>query len=103
MIDASLKLEGEDSASISKGFGAAIGGIGTERFKIEEIATKNQIPILALVVKQSIHEAITLMTKDIADSAKIVKDELYEMIRENTSSGQSVLVIGVGNTIGVSQ
>ena len=25
------------------------------------------------------------------------------MIRENTSSGQSVLVIGVGNTIGVSQ
>ena len=121
MIDASLKLEGEDSASIArgkvgvssrslgqlekdkKGFGAAIGGIGTERFKIEEIATNNQIPILALVVKQSIHEAITLMTKEIADSAKTVKDELYEMIRENTSSGQSVLVIGVGNTIGVSQ
>ena len=103
MIDASLKLEGEDSASIAKGFGAAIGGIGTERFKIEEIATNNKIPILALVVKQSIHEAITLMTKDIADSAKTVKDELHEMIRENTSSGQSVLVIGVGNTIGVSQ
>ena len=103
MIDASLKLEGEDSASIAKGFGAAIGGIGTERFKIEEIATKNKIPILALVVKQSIHEAITLMTEEIADSAKTVKDELYQMIRENTTSGQSVLVIGVGNTIGVSQ
>ena len=43
------------------------------------------------------------MTKDIADSGKTVKDELHEMIRENTSSGQSVLVIGVGNTIGVSQ
>ena len=36
-------------------------------------------------------------------AAKTVKDELHEMIRENTSSGQSVLVIGVGNTIGVSQ
>ena len=103
MIDASLKLEGEDSASIAKGFGAAIGGIGTERFKIEEIATNNKIPILALVVKQSIHEAITLMTKEIADSAQTVKDELYEMIRENTTTKQSVLVIGVGNTIGVSQ
>ena len=103
MIDASLKLEGEDSASIAKGFGAAIGGIGTERFKIEEIATKNKIPILALVVKQSIHEAITLMTEEISDSAKSVKDELYQMIRENTTSGQSILVIGVGNTIGVSQ
>ena len=103
MIDASLKLEGEDSASIAKGFGAAIGGIGTERFKIEEIATKNKIPILALVVKQSIHEAITLMTEEISDSAKSVKDELYQMIRENTTSGQSILIIGVGNTIGVSQ
>ena len=43
------------------------------------------------------------MTEEIADSAKTVKDELYQMIRENTTSGQSVLVIGVGNTIGVSQ
>jgi hypothetical protein len=103
MIDASLKLEGEDSASIAKGFGAAIGGIGTERFKIEEISTKNGIPILALVVKQSLYEAITLMTKDIADKANDVKDELYQMIRENTTSGQTILVIGVGNTIGVSQ
>ena len=103
MIDASLKLEGEDSASIAKGFGAAIGGIGTERFKIEEISTKNGIPILALVVKQSLYEAITLMTKDIADKANDVKEELYKMIRENTTSGQTILVIGVGNTIGVSQ
>jgi len=103
MIDASLKLEGEDSASIAKGFGAAIGGIGTERFKIEEIATKNQIPILALVVKQSIHEAITLMTDAIANKADSVKEELLQMIRDNSTSGQTVLLIGVGNTIGVSQ
>ncbi|MDC0159394.1 DUF1512 domain-containing protein [Candidatus Nitrosopelagicus sp.] len=103
MIDAALKLEGEDSASIAKGFGAAIGGIGTERFKIEEIATKNEIPVLALVVKQSIYEAITLMTDDIAHQAETVKEELLQMIRENTASGQTILVIGVGNTIGVAQ
>ena len=103
MIDASLKLEGEDSASIAKGFGAAIGGIGTERFKIEEIATQNEIPILALVVKQSIYEAITLMTDDIANQTETVKEELFQMIRDNTASGQTILVIGVGNTIGVSQ
>jgi len=103
MIDAALKLEGENSASIAKGFGAAIGGIGTERFKIEEIATKNEIPILALVVKQSIYEAITLMTDDIAHQADTVKEELLQMIRDNTVSGQTILVIGVGNTIGVAQ
>ena len=43
------------------------------------------------------------MTQDIADKADSVRDELYQMIKENTSSGQTILVIGVGNTIGVSQ
>jgi len=103
MVDAALKMEGEDSAITAQGFGAAIGGIGTERFQIEEIATKNNIPILAIVIKQSIKEAITLMTKDIANQAEIVRSQVYEMIHDNTKPGQSVLLIGVGNTIGVAQ
>ena len=103
MIDAALKLEGENSASIAKGFGAAIGGIGTERFKIEEVATKNNIPILAIVIKQTIKEAITLMSEDIAKQAKPVKTQIHEMIEENSKSGQTVMIIGVGNTLGISQ
>jgi len=103
MIDAALKLEGEDSATIAKGFGAAIGGIGTEKFKIEEVATKNEIPILAIVIKQTIKEAITLMSEDIAKQAKIVREQIHDMIQENTKPGQTVMVVGVGNTLGVSQ
>ena len=103
MIDAALKLEGEDSASTARGFGAAIGGIGTERFQIEEIATKNNIPIFAIVIKQSVKEAITLMTKDIANQAENVHSQIEEMIQENTTAGQTVLLIGVGNTMGVPQ
>ncbi len=103
MIDAALKLEGEDSGAVAQGFGAAIGGIGTERFQIEEIATKNEIPVFAIVIKQSIQEAINLMTKEIADKAEEVRSQIYEMIKENISPGKTVLVIGVGNTIGVSQ
>ena len=67
------------------------------------IRDRNNIPILALVVKQSIYEAITLMTDDIANQSESVKEELFQMIRENTKPGQSILVIGVGNTIGVTQ
>ncbi|MFQ5440996.1 MAG: DUF1512 domain-containing protein [Nitrosopumilaceae archaeon] len=103
MVDAALKMEGEDSAITAQGFGAAIGGIGTERFQIEEVATKNNIPIFAIVIKQSIKEAITLMTKDIANQADNVRAQVFEMIRENTKPGDSVLLIGVGNTIGVPQ
>ena len=103
MVDAALKMEGEDSATTAQGFGAAIGGIGTERFQIEEIATKHNIPIFAIVIKQSVKEAITLMTKDIANQANIVHSQIEEMIKENTKPGQTILLIGVGNTIGVSQ
>jgi len=103
MIDAALKLEGEDSGSVAQGFGAAIGGIGIDRFKIEAIATKYDIPIFAIVVRQSVKEAITLMTKEISDQAENVKSQVYEMITDNSNPNQTVLVIGVGNTLGVAQ
>ena len=103
MVDAALKMEGEDSASIARGFGAAIGGIGTEKFQIEQIATQNEIPVFSIVVKQSVKEAITLMTKEIADQADNVRSQVYEMILENTVEGQSVVIVGVGNTAGVPQ
>ena len=103
MVDAALKMEGEDSASVAQGFGAAIGGIGTERFQIEAVATANNISIFSIVIKQSVKEAITLMTKDIADTAEIVRLQVNEMIVENTKPGQSVVIIGVGNTSGVPQ
>ena len=103
MIDAALKLEGEDSGTVSQGFGAAIGGIGTDRFKIEELATKFDIPIFSIVVKQSVKEAITLMKKEIANQTENIKSQVHEMITDNAINGQTVLVIGVGNTLGVSQ
>jgi len=103
MIDAALKLEGEETGSTAQGFGAAIGGIGTDRFKIEEVAAKHDIPIFAIVVRQSVNDAITLMKKEISDQTENVRDQVYEMITDNSNPNQTVLVIGVGNTLGVAQ
>jgi len=103
MIDAALKLEGEDTGDVAQGFGAAIGGIGTDRFKIEEIATKHDIPVFAIVVRQSVKDAITLMKKEISDQTENVRIQVYEMITDNSNPNQTVLVIGVGNTLGVAQ
>jgi hypothetical protein len=103
MVDAGLKLEGETSGTVAQGFGAAIGGIGTDRFQIEETATRHNIPVYAIVIKQSIKEAITLMTKEIAEKSDEVESQIHSMIQENTKAGQSVLIVGVGNTLGVPQ
>jgi hypothetical protein len=103
MVDAALKLEGEKTGEIAEGVGAAIGGIGVEKYQIEEVATRFSIPVYAIVVKQSIQDAITIMRKEIAESFDKVTDEVYSTIQDKTEEGQSVLVIGVGNTIGVAQ
>ena len=103
MIDAALKLEGEDTGDVAQGVGAAIGGIGTDRFKIEEVATKYNIPVFAIVVRQSVKDAITLMKKEISDQTENVRNQVYEMITDNSNPNETVLVIGVGNTLGVAQ
>jgi len=103
MIDAALKLEGEDTGSIAQGFGAAIGGIGIDRFKIEAVATKHDIPIFAIVVRQSVKDAITLMKKEISDQTENIRKQVYEMITDNSNPNQTVLIIGVGNTLGIAQ
>jgi len=101
MVDAALKLEGEKTGEVSEGIGAAIGGIGTERFKIEEEATKFGIPVYAIVVKQSIQEAVTTMKKEIAESAETVLERMKRLIVECTKEGELVIIAGIGNTAGI--
>ena len=101
MVDAALKLEGEKTGEISEGIGAAIGGIGTERFKIEEEATKFGIPVYAIVVKQSIQEAVTTMKKEISEAADQVIEHIKALILDRTKDGDLVLVAGIGNTAGI--
>jgi hypothetical protein len=103
MVDAALKFEGEKTGEVTEGIGAAIGGVGTERFKIEAEATKYKIPVYAVIVKQSIQEAITPMKKEIADAANGVIQRIKALIQENTKEGDLVIVAGIGNTVGIAQ
>jgi hypothetical protein len=103
MIDAALKLEGERTGDIAEGIGAAIGGIGVEKYQIEDVATKLDIPVYAVIVKQSVQDAITVMRKEIADASEKVANTVYSVIEDRSTEGQTVMVIGVGNTMGVAQ
>ena len=103
MIDAALKLEGEKTGDIAEGIGSAIGGIGVEKYQIEEIATKFNIPVYAIIVKESVQDAITVMRKEIYDSFDKLIDTIYAIIEDKTTETQSVLIVGVGNTVGVAQ
>lgn len=103
MIDAGLKLEGETVGEVVEGIGAAIGGPGVDQFKIEEAVVKHKIPLNAVVVKEDIGDAVSPMRKEIADSVDKVIERVKTVILERTKEGDKVIIVGVGNTIGIGQ
>jgi len=100
-VDAALKLEGEETGSIADGVGAAIGDPGPEKISFERIAAHYNIPLRAVIVKMGMEEAIQAIKKEIADAVDKAVDRVKEIITGETKEGDSVVVIGVGNTIGV--
>ena len=100
-VDAALKLEGELSGSVAEGTGAAIGGPGTERYHIEESATKNGVPLAAVIVQMSSKEAISTMTPQIERGSEEAASRVKNLILLQTNVGDKVIVVGVGNTIGI--
>ncbi|MCW3996269.1 MAG: DUF1512 domain-containing protein [Candidatus Bathyarchaeota archaeon] len=103
MIDAGLKLEGEMVGEVAEGVGAAIGGPGVDQYKIEEKLTKYRIPNYAVIVKEDIGDAVSPMRKEINDAVDKVIERVKAVMVERTKEGDKVIIVGVGNSIGVGQ
>ncbi len=103
MVDAAAKLEGENTGDVSEGMGAAIGGIGVEKFQIEEVAAKHDIPVYAVLVKEGDEDVMSTMKRGIAEGADRAAEVVTRVIEENTNEGDTVLLAGIGNTLGVGQ
>jgi len=99
-IDAALKLEGEKTGTIAEGVGVAIGGSGVDRYEIEEIAVKRNIPLDAVAIKVSNEEALMPMRKEILKSVpKAI--EAVKAALNRAGKREKILIIGVGNSCGI--
>jgi hypothetical protein len=103
MIDAGLKLEGENTGEVVDGVGAAIGDPGPEKFKIEDACVKYKIPLDAIICKMSLEDALTTMKKEVVESSETVYERVKQAIKERTKEGDTVIVAGIGNTMAVGQ
>ena len=103
MIDAGLKLEGEDVGEVAEGIGAAIGGPGVDQYKIEEKLTKYKIPNYAIIIKEDIGDAVSPMRKEINDAVDKAIERIRSVVLERTKEGDKIIIVGVGNSIGVGQ
>lgn len=99
-VDAAAKMEGEETGKVAEGIGVVIGGLGVDKWFIEEKAVSNDLKIDAIIVKMSPEEAIKPMTSSIAKSSKEALKILEKSIMRSPE-GTEVLVIGVGNSCGL--
>ena len=100
-VDAALKLEGEENGEIAEGVGAAIGDPGPEKIAIERAASKYGIPLRALVIKMGLAEAIQGMRKEIYEAGERAVEYIRRLVRELTPENATVIIAGIGNTMGV--
>jgi hypothetical protein len=100
-IDAALKFEGEDLGRVSEGTGAAIGDPGPEKHAIEQTATEHGIGIEAIVIKEDEAAAVGVMDKKVLDAVPEVVQRIKESILKRTKPGDSVILAGIGNTMGI--
>jgi hypothetical protein len=103
VIDAALKLEGEKPGEVAEGIGVAIGGPGVEKFKVEESLLKHRIPVNAVIIKEDVGDAVSPMRKEIFEAADEAIKRIKRVIREKTKEGDSLIIAGIGNTIGIGQ
>lgn len=105
-IDAVSRLEGELPGTIAQGLGVAIGSNKTkniEKFQIEQLAINNNppIPLEAIVCRESFEEAVSPMIEPIRNAVPRIIRRLKKIIRTQTQKDDYVLIVGIGNAIGV--
>ena len=101
-VDASSKLEGEKTGTLAEGVGVAMNpqsGV-VERFIMEGYATRKKIPIDAVVVKMGNEDAFAWMPKEVAGAVPAAVGYVKEKI-ELVQKGRTVMIMGIGNTVGV--
>ncbi|NOQ55643.1 MAG: DUF1512 domain-containing protein [Nanohaloarchaea archaeon] len=97
-IDAAAKMEGEKTGTVAEGVGVPMGGVGVQRFKIEESITDKKVIVDALIIKQGFIEASIPMKKEIYDALEPTRDKIKHYLKK--AKKKNVLIVGVGNTAG---
>jgi hypothetical protein len=102
-VDAAGKLEGEPVGQVSEGIGAAIGGSGKEKYRMEEITNKYKIPMHAIAIKQGMEHVVAPLVEPLFDATDKAVESVKRIVMDYTEPGDIVVVAGIGNTIGVGQ
>jgi len=103
-VDAMTRLEGEKLGTVAQGLGIVIGGDNmVDKYQIETLCMKEtpSIPFEAVVCRESLEEAVSPMSEPIKLAIPKIIRILKKIIRSQTKPNDIVLILGIGNAIGV--
>ena len=106
-VDAMTRLEGEKLGTVAQGLGIVIGGDSRymiDKYQIETLCMKEtpSVPFEAVVCRESLEEAVSPMSEPIKLAIPKIIRILKKIIRSQTKPNEIVLILGIGNAIGVS-
>jgi len=102
-VDAAGKLEGEEVGAVAEGVGAAIGGPGVEKYKIEKAAIEHGVPMYAVAIKLGMEHVVAPLIDPLFMATDKALDSVKKLILDYSVEGDTVIVAGIGNTVGVAQ
>jgi hypothetical protein len=102
-VDAAGKLEGEKVGTVAEGVGAAIGGPGVEKYKIEEAAIEHGVPMYAVAIMQGMEHVVAPLIEPLYRATDNALNVVKKLILDYSNVGDTVIVAGIGNTVGVAQ
>jgi hypothetical protein len=77
-----------------------MGGSGVDRYEIEDIVVRRNIPLDAIAIKVSEEEALMPMKKEVLDAVPDAIENVKEILKRSKNR-ERVLIMGVGNTCGI--
>jgi hypothetical protein len=102
-VDAAGMLEGEQVGEIAEGVGAAIGGPGVEKYKMELISTEHNVPMYAVAIKEGIEHVVAPLVQPLFEATDKAVASVKGLILDYSKEGDTIVVAGIGNTVGVAQ
>lgn len=102
-VDAAGKLEGEDLGKVAEGVGAVIGGPGVDKYRIENAALEHGVPLHGVAIMQGMEHVVAPLVAPLFLATDKAVEVVKRLIETYSEEGDTVIVAGIGNTIGVAQ
>jgi hypothetical protein len=100
-VSAGITIKKEEHGTIIRGVGAAIGDAGPEKIAAEESCQKYNIPLYAIIIKETEDEVLAPMNLSLVKAVPRAIQQIEARILSRSKKGDVIIIAGIGNSVGI--